>query len=87
MPIGRIAGLADMKEAAKQGGLGITLVTLTALPLVLVIAGWVMWMDHAYTLGLSLRAERGLAALLMADIVCLSVGLYFDCSKSSSRTN
>jgi hypothetical protein len=67
--------------------IGITLFVLAALPLVLVMAGWVMWIDHTYTLGLSLRADRVLAPLLVADIVCLSVGLYLIAGKSSSRTN
>jgi len=56
--------------------IGIALLTLAGLTLVPVMAGWVMWTDHAYTLGLSLSAERVLVALLMADIVCLSVALY-----------
>ncbi len=33
------------------------------------------------------RAERVLAALLVADIVCLSVGLYLIAASPSSRTN
>ena len=72
----------DMKRL-----IGIALFTLGALPLVLVMAGWVMCMDHAYTLGLSFSAERVLAALLMADIGSLSVGLYLVAANPSSRTN
>jgi hypothetical protein len=66
--------------------IGIALLTLVALPLALLMAGWLMWMDHAYTLGLSLNAKRVLTALLMADIVCLSVGLYL-IAANPSRTN
>jgi hypothetical protein len=61
------------------------LLTLGALPLVLAIAGWVLWLHHSYTIGVSPSAERVLAALLMADIVCLSVGLYLIATRSSSR--
>jgi hypothetical protein len=61
--------------------IGIALFILGALPLVLVMARWVMWMDHAYTLGLSLNAERVLAALLMADIVCFVCGALLDRSQ------
>jgi hypothetical protein len=66
-PVAFCKGRIDMKRL-----IGVALFTLGALPLVLVMAGWVMWMDHMYTVGLSLGAVRALVALLMADIVCLS---------------
>jgi hypothetical protein len=62
--------------------IGIALLTLGAVPLA---AGWLMWADHTYTLGLSHSAEAALAALLIADIVCLSVGLYLIVAGSSLR--
>jgi hypothetical protein len=43
-----------------------------------------MWTSHMRTIGLSLVAERGLAALLMADIVCVATGLYLMKSRSDA---
>lgn len=55
---------------------GIAFLVLGALPPLLVITGWLMWTSHMRTIGLSLVAERGLVALLMADAVCVATGLY-----------
>jgi hypothetical protein len=60
--------------------IGISLLVLGALPL---LAGWIMWMGHMYTVGLSLNAERALEVLFMADVVCLTVGLYLITSKGA----
>jgi len=62
--------------------IGIAVFTLGALPLV---AGGVMGADHMYAVGLSRVTERALAALLIAEIVCLSVGLYLIATRSRSR--
>lgn len=70
---------ADMKRLV-----GIALLVLGALPLLLVISGWFMWTSHMRTIGLSLDAERGLAVLLMADIVCVATGLYLIKSRSDA---
>ena len=63
---------------------GIALLVLGALPLLLVISGWWVWTSHMYTIGLSLGAERGLAVLLMAGIVCVAIGLYLIKSRSDA---
>jgi hypothetical protein len=60
--------------------IGVALLVLGALPL---LAGWIMWMGHMYTVGLSLNAERALGILFMADVVCLTVGLYLITSKGA----
>jgi hypothetical protein len=67
--------------------IGIALLTFGALPVALVGAGWVMWMDHMYTIGLSLNAERALVVLLVAEIICFAVGLYLIATNPSPRTN
>jgi len=67
--------------------IGTALLTLGALPLVLVGAGWLMWMDQMYTIGVSLNAERTLVILLVAEIICLAVGLYLIATNPSPRTN
>jgi len=43
-----------------------------------------MWTSHMRTIGLSFDAERGLAALLLADIVCVAIGLYLIKSRSDA---
>jgi hypothetical protein len=63
---------------------GIAFLVLGALPPLLVITGWLMWTSHMRTIGLSLAAERGLVALLMADIVCVATGLYLIRSRSDA---
>lgn len=63
---------------------GIALLVLGALPLLLVIWGWFMWTRHMRTIGLSHNAERGLALLLMASIVCVATGLYLIKSRSDA---
>lgn len=57
---------------------------LGALLLIPVISGWLMWTGHMRTIGLSLVAERGLLALLMADVVCVAVALYLIKSSPNS---
>jgi hypothetical protein len=64
--------------------IGIALLVLGALPLLLAISGWFMWTSHMRTIGLSFDAERGLAALLLADIVCVAIGLYLIKSRSDA---
>jgi hypothetical protein len=70
---------ADMKRLV-----GIALLVLGALLLVPVISGWFMWTSHMHTIGLSVDAERGLAVLLMADVVCFATGLYLIKSRSDA---
>jgi hypothetical protein len=56
--------------------IGIALLVLGVLPVVLVAAGWIVWKDHMYTLGISLGVEKVLAGLLVTAMICLAVGLY-----------
>jgi len=70
---------AEMKKLV-----GIAFLVLGALPPLLAITGWLMWTSHMRTIGLSLVAERGLVALLMADVVCVATGLYLIKSRSDA---
>jgi hypothetical protein len=66
--------------------IGISLLTLGALPMFLIGAVSVMWKDHMYTVGLSLNAERMFVGGLAAEIICLAIGLYLT-ARSRRRTN
>jgi hypothetical protein len=70
---------ADVKRLV-----GIALLVLGSLPPLLVISGWFMWTRHMRTVGFSFDAERGLAVLLMAGIVCVATGLYLIKSRSGA---
>ena len=67
--------------------IGISLLTLGALPMVLIGAAWAAWRDHMYTIALSLNAERALVGLLVAEIFCLAIGLYLIAKSPSPRAN
>ena len=68
-----------------QRPIGIALLVLGVLPVVLVVAGWFVWKDHMYTVGLSFGSEKVLAGFLVTAIICLVVGLYL--VAAGPRTN
>jgi hypothetical protein len=55
---------------------GIAPLIFGALPLALLVVGWIMWKNHMHTIGLSPNAEAALMVLVVADIISLAVGLY-----------
>ena len=68
-----------------QRPIGMALLVLGVLPVVLFAAGWIVWKDHMYTLGISFGVEKVLADLLVTAMICLAVGLYL--VVASPRTN